>query len=339
MLFGYDFSKKIPILECYICANFHSQTPVLKIAFVIFTALIVLTFSCKKSNDHINTPPGVADTTKPLVVNVDTSTLLKSQIIYSYAYDVSGKLTSFDSSKYQWIYDDQRRVTQQTFAYVTRHNNANDSELDVTTYTYLNDRYIKSTGQYINGSLKGISNTAYYGPLGHTDSIVLSSGTVAYYYYNQKNLDSLEMHFNYIFGVPTLEDSIQYFYTGVNLDSIVYTGINEGPAGNFTDAYHFSEGNLISYLSYSNGVLTSVTNYTSTNILSKKMCAADPVYFGAPFDEKANYLISGSNSVVYYPTTTSSSSFTYQQDAANRIATLVSSQDGKVWQKQVFTYY
>jgi hypothetical protein len=312
----------------------------LKIAFVIFTALIIFTFSCKKSNDHINTPPVVTDTSKPPVINVDTSTLLKSQIIYSYAYDVSGNLTSFDSSKYQWIYDDQRRVTQRTFAYVTKLNLAIDSELDVTKYTYLDDRYIESTNYYKNGSLRAATNTVYYRHIeNHIDSISFSSNPSTYFYYNQNNQDSLEMNFNYIFGMPTLEDSIQYFYTGVNLDSIVYTGINEGPAGNFTDVYHFSEGNLISYLTYSNGLLTSVTNYTSTNILSKKMCAADPVYFGAPFDEKATYLISGSNSVVYYPTTTSSSSFTYQQDAAERITTLVSSRDGQIWQKQVFTYY
>lgn len=311
----------------------------MKIILAICTTLIFLTISCKKSNDQVNTPPVVTDTTKPPVVNIDTSTLLKSQLIYSYSYDVSGNLTSFDSAEYQWMYDDQRRITQQTFAYVTHLTLSNDSELDVTKYTYLNDRYIKSTSQYSNSSLKGISNTAYYGSLERTDSVVLSSGTEVYYYYNQENQDSLEMHFNYIFGVPTLEDSIRFFYTGVNLDSIIYTGINTGPVGNRDDVYHFSGGSLISYSSFVDGVLTSVTNYTSTNIMSKGMKVVEPVYFGSEYSDKATYLISGSNSVVYNPTIRYSSSFTYQQDAANRIMSLVSIQDGKVWQKQVFTYY
>ncbi len=45
----------------------------MKTAFAIYATIIILTVSCKKSNDQINTPP-VTDTTKPPVVNVDTST-------------------------------------------------------------------------------------------------------------------------------------------------------------------------------------------------------------------------------------------------------------------------
>ncbi len=104
----------------------------MKIVFAIFTTLIILTVSCKKSNDQINTPP-VTDTTKPPVVNVDTSTLLKSDQEYSYSGTVI-----VDSELTQWTYDDQRRITQKTYAF--------GSSNDTTRYTYLNDRYVETFG-------------------------------------------------------------------------------------------------------------------------------------------------------------------------------------------------
>ena len=129
----------------------------MKVAFTICTTLIILAVSCKKSNDRINNPP-VTDTTKPPVVNVDTSTLLKSQIIFA---NYSG--TAFlDSELFQWTYDDQRRVTQKTNAYNSSLNGTTDIYVDTTRFTYLNDRYIQSTIYYKNGSVRATTNIVYY---------------------------------------------------------------------------------------------------------------------------------------------------------------------------------
>ena len=138
------------------------KTHVMKIGFAICPVLFILTISCKKSNDQINTPP-VTDATKPPVVNVDTSTLLKSDQEYSYSGTVI-----VDSELMQWNYDDRRRVTQKTYAF----GNSNDT----TRYAYLNDRYTEIFEGHTNGSLRNISNSVYYlGINQRVDSILISS--------------------------------------------------------------------------------------------------------------------------------------------------------------------
>ena len=83
----------------------------MKLIPTVCIILLMLSVSCKKSNDQPNSPPSVTDTTKPDVVKVDTSTLLKSML--DYIYDVSGTIIT-DSSLTEWKYDNQRRIVQQS---------------------------------------------------------------------------------------------------------------------------------------------------------------------------------------------------------------------------------
>jgi hypothetical protein len=302
----------------------------MKIVFIICTTLIILSASCKKSNDQINTPP-VTDTIKPPVMNADTSTLLKSEIWYSYdGASIGG------SELYQYTYDDHRRITQKTITFGNSH--------DTTRYTYLNDRSIETFDVYIDGSLTAISNTVYYlGPGNRVDSILSGTtgyGTEAgnnstnatYFYYNQENQDSLEKHFTNI-GAASLLDSTSYFYTGVNLDSAIIRNESEGESGiiNYKKVSdYFSKGNLASQTEYLNGVLQHATSFTFTNIPigglhneEAQLIPAELSYYSMP------NLISSFGTTLY----------AYEQDAANRVTTMTISYGGVVGTKMVFTYY
>jgi hypothetical protein len=301
----------------------------MKIAFAICATLIFLTVSCKKSNDQINTPP-VTDTAKPPVINIDTSTLLKSDQEYSYT-----GTAIVDSELKQWTYDDHRRITQMTYAFV----NSNDT----TRYTYLNDRYIETFDGYTKGSLRAISNTVYYlGPEDRVDSILSSTtgygieaGTnpnyATYIYYNQKNQDTLEMHFSTTLGVPSLDYSVNYFYSGGNLDSAIVLDVFEGQGGTLNYIKYvdyFSKGNLISQSEYDNNVLTYVTNYNYTNIPTGLLDITNTQFAGILSYRNTN-LISGFSTI----------SFTYEQDPANRVTDMIWSVGGVAEQKHVFKYY
>ena len=302
----------------------------MKIIFIFCAMLIMLTFSCKKSNDQINTPPVVTDTTKSPVVKVDTSTLLKSDQEYSYT-----GTAIVDSELTQWTYDDQRRITQKTYAF----GNSNDT----TRYTYLNDRYIETFEGYTKGSLRSISNTVYYlGLENRVDSILYinyrlwdrdghQSNYATYYYYNQENQDTLEMHFSGSQGTHSLEYSVNYFYSGVNLDSAIILNVFEGEGGTLNSIKyvdHFFKGNLISQSEYDNDVFAYVTNYNFTNIPTGVMDITN-TQIGANLSFRNTNLISGFNTI----------SYTYEQDAANRVTSMIWSVDGVAEQKHVFTYY
>jgi hypothetical protein len=298
----------------------------MKIVFIICAMLIMFTFSCKKSNDQINTPPVVTDTTKSPVVKVDTSTLLKSQIIFA---NYSG--TAFlDSELFQWTYDDQRRVTQKTNAYNSSLNGTTDIYVDTTRFTYLNDRYIQSTIYYKNGSVRATTNIVYY--LGLKNRVESISNGPTYFYYNQENQDSLEMYFSNING---LEYSVNYFYTGVNLDSATVRDAD----GKLNNVGYFSEGNLTSLSYYNNDILTGLTNYTYTNISGRGLDNANLYQIISYFTYRTTNLVSGNSYVTFPPSYTHTSSYTYEQDAAGRVTTIISSTDGIVDQKNVFTYY
>jgi hypothetical protein len=311
----------------------------MKTEFVICATLIILTVSCKKSNDQINTPP-VTDSTKPPVVNVDTSTLLKSDQEYGY----SGT-NVVDSALMQWTYDDQRRVTQKTYVYF----NSNDT----TKYTYLNDRYVETLYGYTKGSLRAISNTVYYlGTENRVDSFLTSlTGygievgsnyyTASYFYYNQENQETLEMYFSGVQGARSLGDSRNYFYTGVNLDSATVWFID--PVSGISvshDIDYYSEGNLTSEFSYTNGVLDGRSNITYTNIPTGGLYIADTTPSGwPPISYRRPYLMSENTGDSPPLINTQTYSYTYELDAANRVKTMVESTNGVVYQKHVFTYY
>jgi hypothetical protein len=310
----------------------------MKIAFTICATLVILIVSCKKSNDHINTPPVVTDTTKPPVVNVDTSTLLKSMREYSY----NGTII-VDSELTQWIYDDQRRIIQNTYAF--------GSSNDTTRYIYLNDRYIATFDGYTKGSLRAISNTVYYlGLKDRVDSILSSTtgygietgsnnSSATYIYYNQENQDTLEMYFSGIQTGSYPEDSIKYFYTGMNLDSaIVWTPYpDSGMQKNMVD--YFSNGDLSSQPYYENNVLGGVTNFTYTNIPTGGLYIAyvtDVAYLSF---FRTTHLKSESTTNYVTVIGTQIYSYTYELDAANRVKTMISSTNGVVDQRYEVTYY
>ena len=166
----------------------------MKTAFAVCAALIILSVSCKKTNDQMNPPPPVPiDTTKPPVIKIDTSTLLKS----SKTYSIGAGGTIGDSALEQWTYDDQRRIiTDSNYSYAGQH-------LWFVTNTYLSDRYLSKVIVSDTGNLTEVSNSIFYQHLqNHTDSMTLTSigygqlagqtgSNVSYYYYNAAGRDSL----------------------------------------------------------------------------------------------------------------------------------------------------
>jgi hypothetical protein len=311
----------------------------MKIGFAICSVLFMLTFSCKKSNNQINTPP-ITDTTKPPVVNFDTSALLKSMREYGY----SGSII-VDSELMQWSYDDQRRVTLKTYAYF----NSNDT----TRYTYLNDRYTETFDGYTKGSLRNITNSVYYlGINNRVDSILSSSigygietgsnfNSANYFYYNQENQEMLEMEFSGAQGARTLEYSSNYFYTGAYLDSGITRLID--PVSGIARSYYvdyYSKGNLTSQVSFTDNVLDGEAKNTYTNIPTGGLYIANTTPYGwPPFSYRMPNLMSESVGDSPPLINTQTYTYTYELDAANRVISMTHSSNGVVDQKYVFTYY
>ncbi len=223
-----------------------------------------MSVSCKKSEIQTNITPANTDTVKP-VIKVDTSTLVRSN--WNYMYDAGGTII-VDSSLNQWIYDDQRNIVLQTYT--------GNGNLDTIKYTYLDDRNIQSSYAYYNGSLMLISNTVYYQHIkNRTDSMVstvtgygLQSGyhfvSATYYYYNTSGQDSLEKEFYSNTGPLSFASTVNYYYTGANLDSTVGRD-NNGKLNNVT---YFSEGNQILVKNYENDIVAGVISYTYTDIFT-----------------------------------------------------------------------
>jgi len=300
----------------------------MKIALSVCVTLIILTISCKKSNEQINTVPAVVvDTVKPPVIKPDTSTLVKTNRVYN--YDASGTVI-VDSSLNQWTYDDRRNIVLQTYS--------GDGNLDTFKYTYLSDRNLQSSYAYYNGSLVLITNTVYYqNSKNQTDSMVstvtgygVQAGyhflASTYYYYNQFDQDSLEKTFYANNGPASFASSVNYYYTGTNLDSTVGRG-NNGQLNNVT---YFSEGNQILVNNYTNDLVAGVISFTYTNISSG----------GLYYFYKTTKLLAGFTSVTIPATTTFTETRNYQFDSANRVTSFLSDNHGSSPnQKQVFTYY
>ncbi len=299
----------------------------MKIVFVLCMTLIILSVSCKKYNQQVNTAPLVTDTVKPPVIKVDTSTLLKSS--WTYNYDASGTVVT-DSSLTQWKYDDQRRVVSMT-------SEASGYQ-DTANYTYLNDHYTVNTHISYNGSVVLISNDIFYQHLkNHTDSIISSStgygsqagnysNSAIYFYYNQTNQDSLERTISSNNGGAPVSLTLNYFYTGANLDSTVARDNN----GYLSYVRYFKDGNETADFWYNNGVQAGVEQFTYTNIPTGGLY----IVYRNP------KLMSGYISVSIPPTTTFTETDTYQMDSTNRVTVmLIYRNSSSVTQKQVFNYY
>jgi len=279
--------------------------------------LLMLSVSCKKSNDQPNTPPSITDTTKPPAVKVDTSTLLKSML--GYFYDVSGT-TITDSSLMVWKYDDQRRIVQLITKFA--------KHIDTLFYSYSGNGYMTDDHTYNNGSLTGILHTVYYQHLqNRTDSAITNSGTSTYFYYNQSGQDSLVKQ---IIGTstayPTLV-TINYFYTGQNLDSAIVR-----QNGKLSSIAYYTNGNMTGSNLYSldtNNVLITTAQMTYTNISSGGLY----VY------SNASKLKSGGTFFNVSSGTTSFETDTYQIDAANRVTVWTINENQPYFQKYLLTWY
>ncbi len=290
---------------------------VMKLIPALCIILLMLSISCKKSNDQPNTPPSVTDTTKPVVVKVDTSTLLKSML--DYFYDVSGTIIT-DSSLVEWKYDDQRRIVQQSLKVGTH--------IDTVFYTYLSDRYTTDDHSYNSGSLEGDVHTVYYQHVhNRTDSAITNSGNSTYYYYNQAGQDSL---IRQIIGTTSLYPTlftINYYYTGQNLDSTILrqNGIRSSVA-------FYTNENVTGTKVYSldaNNVLISATQMVYTNISSGGLY----IYSGASALKSGGTFFNVSTGVTAVETDS------YQFDAANRVTVWTINENQPYYQKYLVTWY
>jgi hypothetical protein len=140
----------------------------MKLIPAVCICLLVLSISCKKSNDQPNTPPPATDTAKIPVVKVDTSTLVKT--MREYIYDPSGT-TIADSLLEEWQYDNLRRVTQQALKTSTN--------TDTMFYTYFNDHYTRDE-HYHTSSSQYVIHTVYNQHVqNRTDSIIPATETMS----------------------------------------------------------------------------------------------------------------------------------------------------------------
>jgi hypothetical protein len=298
----------------------------MKIVFVLCMTLIIVSVSCKKYNQQVNTTPVVTDTVKPHAIKPDTSTLLKSSMTYN--YDANGNVT-VDSIHGQWTFDDQRRIVQTA-------SEGNDYS-DTLTYTYLNDRYIMNENSFYQGSLVLATNIVYYQHVrNHTDSILSTSAGygvqagylpdgATYYYYNQHNQDSVEKTYSIDHGVVSFRSSLNYYYTGANLDSTIY----HDNSGKIIYVEYFSEGYPLSESSYSNDVVAGTITFTYSNIPSGGLFI---IY-------RTTKLMSGYVSAAVPGPVDLVETDTYQLDSANRVvAMLIYRNSSSLSQKQVFTY-
>jgi hypothetical protein len=286
----------------------------MKLIPAICIFLLMLTASCKKSNDQPNTPPPVTDTTKTPVTKVDTSTLLKS--VLSYAYDASGT-TITDSSLIIWKYDDQRRIIQVATKV--------GSHIDTLFYAYLNDRYTTDDYTYISGTFKGVVHTIYYQHVKNRTDSMITPGSRSYYYYNQLGQDSLEVQF--VGNNVTPVGQVNYYYTGQNSDSAIF----------------FYEGMRSSIGYYTNGNLTEYDLYTldASNVLES---TNHIIYTQIPVGGLNVYignstLQSGSTIFNISSGTTSVETDSYQMDTANRVTQWTINNNQPYFHKYLFTYY
>jgi len=284
-------------------------------AFCIF--LLMLSVSCKKSSDQPNIPPPVTDTTKAPVVKPDTSTLLKSML--GYYYDATGT-TVTDSSLIVWKYDDHRRIVQ-LITKVANH-------IDTLFYTYSSDRYTTDDHSYNSGSLSGVLHTVYYQHLqNRTDSAITNSGNSTYFYYNQLGQDSLERQIIGTSSVFPTFFTINYYYTGQNLDSSI---IRQN--GILSSVNYYTNGDITGTSLYSldaNNVLITTTQMTYTNISSG----------GLYIYSNASKLKSGGTYFNVSTAKTSVETDTYQFDAANRVAVWTINNNQPYFQKYLLSYY
>ena len=314
--------------------HFHHLAPktsVMKTAFPVCAALIILSVSCKKTNDQMNPPsPVTIDTTKPPVVKIDTSTLLKSSRTYS--IDAGGTISG-DSSLELWSYDDQRRMTMDSsYSYSAQH-------LWFATNTYLSDRYLTKLIVSDSGHLTEVVNSIYYQHLqNRTDSMTLTStgygqlagqtgSNVSYYYYNAAGRDSLikQTQNSSISAGPTIS-LLKYYYTGANLDST----INRYNQNVFVEVKYYSNGNRTMDELFSSGMLVGRANYTFSNVPSGGLYILN-------YNYNANLVSGMTASTPSSPVETET--YTYQMDSVNRVVAMISTRNGVVYQKQVYTYY
>ena len=323
------FRKRNGYLFVLFAPNSRTQTPVMKIAFAVCATLIILTYSCKKSNDQANTPPVLTDTIIPPIAKVDTSTLLK----LSWTYSMGAGGTVSDSAVEKWLYDDQRRIIlDSSYDYYSQH-------LYSVTNTFLIDRYLSKTIVNDSGRSSLIANAIYYQHLkDRIDSMMQTStgygiqagedgSDVRYYYYNQAGRDSLERETQTSSrgAGPTIL-GLKYYYTGANLDST----INSDVQGTFKQVKYYSNGNRTMDELFSGGILVGQAHYTFSNIPSRGLYIIN-------YDYNADLVSGMTASVPGGPLETET--YSYQMDSANRVVAMISTRNGVVYQKQVYTYY
>jgi hypothetical protein len=247
---------------------------------------------------------------------VDTSTLLKSLLDYS--YDASGT-TITDSSLMEWKYDDQRRIIQQSLKVGTR--------LDTVFYTYSNNGYTTDDHAYNSGSPSVGLFTTYYQHHNRTDSAITNNNSSTYYYYNQLGQDSL---IKQIVGTNSAYPTVlttNYYYTGQNLDSAVNI-----IHGILSSVFYYTNGNITGsnlYTLDANNVLQSTTQITYTNIPVGGL----NVYFNS------SVLQSGSTHFDVASGKTSVGTNTYQLDTTNRVTVWTINNGQPYSQKYLFTWY
>jgi hypothetical protein len=289
----------------------------MKLIPAVCICLLILSVSCKKSNDQPNTPPPATDTAKIPVVKVDTSTLVKT--MREYFYDASGT-TITDSLLEEWQYDNLRRVVRQALKASTY--------TDTMFYTYFNDHYIREEHAHTSSSPSNVIRTVYYQHLQNSaDSVIASNGNNVYYYYNQMGQDSVEKQIGSTDDPALPAFTTNYYYTGQNLDSSIFRWY-----GRLSNIYHYTDGNMTENDAYTldaNSVLemTNKIAYTDIPVGGLRVCVG------------TSKLRLGSNLVYFDRNASFVETNSYQMDAANRVTVWLVDEHQSDFHKYLFSYY
>ena len=287
----------------------------MKKIFLSLAALFFIFYSCTKSN---SSNPAVPPKN-------DTSTLLKSEIVY--ALDANGNRT--DSSIATWIFDNNRNITSSTFT--------NKQTADSSSYTYSSNQSTEYEVQYLNGSLISKSNNiTYLNGKTNPDSLLqtlysINNGSsttytsIIYYYYDQNGNDTLENFFNINNSLKTLGTIVRKTYSNNMLDSVIQINNNQ-----ITSLGLYANGNVLTDTEYTNGQAFLNHSYTYSNVLS------GGIYF---FTGTKNLMTIFTENFVQPPTSSTIETLNYTFDSINRVSTATRSKSGVAYSEEVFNYY
>jgi hypothetical protein len=294
---------------------------------------LVVFISCQKSTVSNGNPPPT-DTTKH--EKPDTAYLKKTQKFYTLGATIDQYL---DSGFTTWTYDNQGRMLSEiTFS---------QSYKDSTFYSYNGNQQVRKGGSASPGHYMSFESTETFfnNSAGKPDSTMSVTNTInidggnttndsttniVYYYYDANNNDTLVEGFSVQNNIKNQISKTRKTYVGSQLDSVIDYKASDLTTINSIAKY--VDGDLISvYVNTGIGHSLVITN-TFYDILAGGFTRYD--------NPPGKHLLKTQTESYDSAPPSFSSTATYTFDAANRVSTVLYSQDNNPPnEKFVYSYY